>query len=75
MKIYKITFNEYSYDEYDSFIVAANSKREVVSLIKEEKDEFKYYSAIDWGGGYKIEEIKVEDYKYPTIILESYNAG
>lgn len=74
MKIYKITFNEYSWDEYIAFVVVAKSEEEAIEYLKKEYPDGGC-SQIQWKPGYKIEEIKSENYKEPTEILGSYNAG
>lgn len=74
MKIYKITFNKYDYDQYDSFIVSANTEADAVGHIKL-KHPKRIYGVIDWDGGYKVEEIKPDEYTETTIINSSFNAG
>ena len=71
MKIYKITFNNFDYDQYDSFIISAKTKQEAIAVIKKEHPE-KRYSDVDWKHGYTIEEVKN---KNTEIILGSFNAG
>ena len=73
MKLYKFTFKDFYYDEYDSFVLLANSRKEVVELVKEkiDWDDDKH----QWEQGYTLKEIRIEDYKKPEILLASYNAG
>jgi hypothetical protein len=83
MKIYKITFNKCGYDQFDSFIVCAKDETDVIKVIKKEHPRLKkgknylgeeyeiFTSDISWGGGYIVEEVKLEK----GIILGSYNAG
>jgi len=71
-KVYIITFNEVDYDEYDSFAVLAENKKDVVDIVKfrHSKDRF---SEVNWKGGYTIEEVKMD--RASRILLSSYNAG
>ena len=74
MKIYLITFNKCEYDQYDAFVVIARDEVKAINLIKEEYPDEKYPD-VDWKAGYKIKEIKPEEFKERKIILESFNAG
>ena len=72
MKIYKIEFNKYTYDQYDSFIVRAENEEMAIGLIigKFPPEEF---SRVDWKEGYKVVEVLQQG--QAEIILKSYNAG
>lgn len=72
MKIYKITFKEVDYDQYDSFVVVAESKDMVEVLLKKEHPGRKYFSSINWDGGFTIEELLIDKNE---IVLGSFNAG
>jgi hypothetical protein len=73
MKIYKITFNEWQYNHYDSFVVVAENEARVVELIKEKKDcgEDDCYGGVVWSEGYTIEEVPTDK---EGVILGSFNA-
>lgn len=69
-KIYKITFNECTYDQFDSFIVLAENEEDVISIVEKEYPK-RNWADIDWDGGFKIEEI---DFKGKSrILLGSFN--
>jgi len=74
MKIFKIEFHKVDWDQYDSFVVIANNHVEVIDLIKNKYPDSEWRE-VDFSGGYKISEIKLDDIKEPTIILGSFNAG
>jgi hypothetical protein len=74
MKIFKIVFTCYSYDQYDSFVVVAKTKEDVLPLIQSEYD-CSLSGTVDVKSGYVIEEINPKKYKKSTVILESFNAG
>jgi len=84
-KIYKIDFNKVDYDQYDSFIVLAENEDDAIRILKKEKPpitkglslggkpyEFKN-KAVDWAGGYKIEQIIQSGDGW--VLLGSFNAG
>ena len=72
MKIYKIEFNSCSYDEYDSFIVRAENKESVETLVRKEHPEEKW-ARVQWEKGFVITEIPLEGKE--EILLGSFNAG
>jgi hypothetical protein len=84
MKLYRITFDQISYDQYDSFIVLAENEEQVVDLVKKEHPEIvvsKNYlgepysfkdTSIDWEK-YKIEEERIDE--NARVLLGSFNAG
>ena len=89
MRIFKITADKYRYDEFDSAIVACESKEKLQKLI----DDGAFYSrgGISICGYYEkdpkclsifkeyqklsIEEIELDKIKDTEIILGSFNAG
>ena len=71
MKIFLIEFNECDYDQYCGFVIVAKSRYEVVKIVK----GYNISGVIDWEAGYKIKELKPENYKKSVVILEDYNAG
>ena len=76
MKVYVITLKECDYDEYDGFVVVAESAREAIKSLKKEYPETDSLdSDCQWSKGYKIKEIKPDSYDRTKIILTSFNAG
>lgn len=76
MNIYLITRSECHYDEYDSFVVAANNPIEAMDYLdKEYHHKYKYSEWPDEG----VKEAKLigttDKYKEVTEILGSFNAG
>lgn len=75
-KIYLVTVEEYSYDEYDSMVVIANNEQEAIEMCKA-----KDYNTI-WGydgfvrkqGKITAKEIDLNT-NNSQIILTSFNAG
>ena len=66
LNLYKVSVEDYNYDDYDSFVVAAYTE-----------DEAKELSS-DLPGSkesYKIECIGLSNAVAPCIVLGSYNAG
>jgi len=74
MKIFLIIFNDYDCDQYDSFVVIAETRHKAIMFLKEKYPE-EDYGTIIWKSGYKTKEIKSENYKKTTEIIGSYNAG
>jgi hypothetical protein len=78
MKIYRIVFNECSYDNYRGFVIVASSENDVVKLIRVthpgDDDGWEDFT-VDWKSGYKIEEIDPKTYIKPEIILSDFMAG
>jgi hypothetical protein len=75
MKLFKIIFTCYDYDQYDAFVVAAKKQEDVLPLIQSKYDCSKFGGVVDVEGGYRIEEITGKRYKEPIVIIESFNAG
>ena len=76
MKIFLIRFNKWDYDKYCGFVIVAKNEKEVISNLEKGKNlSIGTPKCIPWKGGYKIKEIKPENYKKTTIILEDFNAG
>lgn len=73
MKIYRIVFNNWDYDQYDAFVVIAKDGKSAISLLKNEFSEIN--DNVDWKGGYKIKEIRLNKLKKETVLLASFNAG
>lgn len=71
MKLYLIIMNNFSWDEYDKFLVAANNKKEAIKFVKNNYSSL----TIDWNSGYKIKEINVCNIKEACVIMHSFNAG
>lgn len=72
MKIFKVTFNEYDYDQYDSFIVVAENEEDAVKVIEEGYPRNDQYSGVDWSKGYTVEEVLPIE---RGTVLGSFNAG
>lgn len=71
--LYIMTFNKYGMDQYDSFLVSADSKQECKEIVeKDHKD--RWISDVNWNSGFKIEPIGAT-MKDKGILLDSYNAG
>jgi len=70
MKIFLVKFNEFTYDEYNGFVIVAESKYRAIKYLRR-----KHPNEIQWDKGYKIKEINPRNYKKTTIILEDFNAG
>lgn len=76
MKIYLVTFNQCTYDQYDAFVVRAKSPAEVIKLLQEKHQPSTSFPSVDWSGGYKIDTVGVASGAADaSIILASYNAG
>jgi hypothetical protein len=76
MNLYLVERDDWGYDEYDGFVVAANTEEEAMALINKEHDPERNFS--DWPnvGNKTIEKIGTTDsYTEPEIILDSFNAG
>ena len=78
MKLFKITFNKASYDEYIGFIIRAKDRKEAIAIAKNETEKRDHlgawaYSNAQWHEGYKLKEITIEG--KAGIILDSFNAG
>ena len=63
--------DDVGYDEYDSFVVSAESEKDALSLVYEEKGE-SFSSGIFTKENTKIEQLQAVESK---IILGSFNAG
>ena len=89
MKLFKITLDNYDYDDYDSCIIVAESKEQVEELCEKnffssDRDfiplvdvENELHEDFDIHGGQKwiITEVDINSITKPTIICSSYNAG
>jgi len=75
MNIYLINRSECGYDEYDKFVVAANTDAEALEYLEDEHNDVKYSS---WPNeGEKTAELigTTDKYTETTVILGSFNAG
>jgi len=76
MKLYLIELNECDYDQFAGFIIVAKSGREAIKYLKEEYPEDSGWNPnAEWSKGYKLKEIKPENYKKIKVLLASFNAG
>ena len=83
MKMWLIRFKTWEYDDFDAFVIAAESEADVVAMLRDEATEHyrqpaeeSYYShtveKYQWEAGYTISEVPLDQ---PRIILGSFNAG
>jgi hypothetical protein len=74
MKVYLVErTDEVDYDEYDSFVVKAESKKEALKLCQTEADDWSYHQDTFRENNTKISELLNEGKK--GIILGSFNRG
>lgn len=71
MKLYRVTADTYSYDEYDSFVVWAESPEEAEQLAVKEST-LSYRKSNFLKGCTVVEEVKPKE---SGIVLGAYNAG
>lgn len=76
MKLYLVSSDDYSFDEYDAFVVLANSKEEATKIActpsgYDTSDCFEDYQKAN---GLDVEEIDLTN-EEPRQILGSFNAG
>lgn len=76
MKLYLVSSDDYSFDEYDAFVVLANSKAEAIKIActpsgYDTSDCFEDYQKAN---GLDVEEIDLTN-EEPRQILGSFNAG
>ena len=86
MKVFKVWVDEWSYDDYDSFVCVANSEDEIRNCISIDRYSCRvidmsnnddYEDCIwfeDFQGEIHIEEVNLNVDK-PYIVCSSYNAG
>lgn len=85
MKVFKVWADRYTYDDYDSFVIVANSKEEILEHLRPEGSwrrsfcfgEFSEGQEVWFGesqGEIHIEEVNLNVEK-PYIVCASYNAG
>ena len=84
MKLFKVWADSYTYDEYDEFIVAANSKEEIMEHLRKGNKEFSYdydreFRFDDRAVGFNesqgeihIEEVDLNAEK-PLLVCASFN--
>lgn len=72
------------WDEFDSYVIAADSKETVEKMVKTAPDEIDDddWSSLqgetffpDMSGEYQISEIDIQSFDKPTILCASFNAG
>lgn len=71
--LYLIKFDDYDYDEYDSFVVRAKDKAGAVAVLEKAHPKSQVHSSVPWRHSYTVEEIPTKG--DAEIILGSYNAG
>lgn len=84
MKVFKVYADGCGYDEYSSFVVAANSEEEIMEHLHKDKAAFPYDMEFRFDNGsvgfdesqgdLHIEEVDLNA-EEPFIIGSSYNAG
>lgn len=68
--------NKVGYDEYDGFVIAANTEDEARQMAAEEAaDEGKNIWLSPVSDDVRVVKIGINDYPNPEIILDSFNAG
>ena len=80
MKMFKIYVDGWDYDTYDAIVITAESKEQALELLADEdftwNDKTLNTCHVKWcDGELKVEEIKLENIKKPTVICASYMAG
>jgi len=73
MKIFKITFDNYTYDEYDSFIVRAKDREDAIKLLEELYPKDYEFSGCPWYSEFEVEEVSLEGER--EKLLGSFHAG
>lgn len=88
MKLFLVSASNVGYDEYDSFVIIAESKEQVQEILNKDLRWYERNDVDIYKVGNEcmpcfnaeqapitVEEIKIEDLKKPTVICASYNAG
>jgi len=76
MNIYQINRSDFTYDEYDGFVVVAKSDVEALNFINSKYNVGSYPAFPDEGiKSVKLIGIAIPAYKEITIIMSSFNAG
>ena len=76
MKCFLVYVKDWTYDEFDSVVVLADSEEEVRSMFKRERDFRGYGTSI--GGIFFNDgqgEIFIKEIKEKGVVLASFNAG
>ena len=66
-------FEHWDYDQYDSFLVSADSKQECKEIVEKEYPD-KSIGDVNWSGGFTIEPLG-STMKDKGILMASFNAG
>lgn len=78
-KIFLVSVEHYSYDEYDAMVVIADNEQEAIEMCKEK--DYDNTKSHGWGDGFFKDQGKItaEEISLNTsesdIILKSFNAG
>lgn len=85
MKVFKVWADRYTYDDYDSFVVVANSKEEILEHFHPEGSWRRTFCFGEFSKGQEVwfaepqGEIHIEEVNLnvekPYIVCASYNAG
>lgn len=78
MKFFLIVAENFDYDEYDSVVVAAESKEEALDMLKYDEDSSRIYIGDEKCAPYFYRhqgKIKIEEITEKGVVLSSFNAG
>lgn len=80
MKMFKVYVDGWDYDTYNSIVITADSKEQALELLSDEKftwnDKTLHTCYVKWAEGeLKVEEIKLENIKNPTVICASFTGS
>jgi hypothetical protein len=79
MNLYKVEFDDYGWDQYDGFVVAAPSEEEALQHIADEYPPDTYgpgtFGQVRWDSKVTVTLIDPTKYADTEIILSSFNAG
>lgn len=77
-KVYLVSVEDWSYDEYDSMVVIANNEEEAINLCK--CKDYENATSCLFSNGFvksqgKITATEIDLTKNSQVILKSFNAG
>ena len=80
MKMFKVYVDGWNYDAYNAIVITADSKEQALELLSDEEftwnDKTLHTCYVNWcNGELKVEEIKLEDIKTPTVICASFTGS
>ncbi len=71
MKLYSVVADDFGYDEYDTFIIWAETPEQALDIAREKTRDYRSRSNFD----HKAEVTEVATPAEPGILLGSFNAG